>query len=224
MEIVGYIARSLAATKDPYNLIYFILQYFFIVVAPVFFSASIYTILSFLINAVGGEASPLPPKAILWIFILCDIIATGAQVGGAANIGVAESHRKDPTTANNVLLGGLAFQCFDFAIFLSLLGLFIYRARDKVLMADGWKFICALVSASLLVYLRTAFRLAETAEGLNGFLTTHEVFFGCLEFAPVVVAVWIFAAFHPGKWIPQFNEGANEPQMMQTQQVPTYSV
>jgi hypothetical protein len=34
-------------------------------------------------------------------------------------------------------------------------------------------------------------------------LSTHEVFFGCLEFAPVVVvvAVFILVIWHPGKWL-----------------------
>ena len=56
-------------------------RYFFIVVAPVFFSAAIYTILSIMITAVGKQYAPFPPKAILWIFIVCDVIATGVQVG-----------------------------------------------------------------------------------------------------------------------------------------------
>jgi hypothetical protein len=45
--------------------------------------------------------------------------------------------------------------------------------------------------AVVLVYLRVCFRLAEMAEGLYGKLNTHEVYFGCLEFAPVVLAVWL---------------------------------
>ena len=35
MEIVGYVARILSSRRDPYNVIYFVIQYFFIVVAPV---------------------------------------------------------------------------------------------------------------------------------------------------------------------------------------------
>lgn len=36
-EVIGYIARSLSAKKNPYILVYFVLNYFFIVTAPVFF-------------------------------------------------------------------------------------------------------------------------------------------------------------------------------------------
>lgn len=34
-EIVGYIARTFSSKKDPYSVIYFVIQYFFIVTAPV---------------------------------------------------------------------------------------------------------------------------------------------------------------------------------------------
>lgn len=76
MEIVGYVIRTFSSQKDPYNAIYFVVQYFFIVVAPVFFSAAIYNILSIMINSVGRQYAPLPPKVILWIFITCDVVAT----------------------------------------------------------------------------------------------------------------------------------------------------
>ena len=39
MEVVGYVFRSLSSKVDPYSVPYFVVQYFFIVVAPVFFSA-----------------------------------------------------------------------------------------------------------------------------------------------------------------------------------------
>ena len=46
-----------------------------------------------------------------------------------------------------------------------------------------------LLAAALLVQLRTAFRLAESAQGVFGYLSSHEVFFGTLEFLPIVLAV-----------------------------------
>lgn len=173
------------------------------VVAPVFFSASIYTILTFLINAVGRQYSPLPPRALLVVFVVSDVVATIVQIAGAASIGKAESNRNDPTTANNILLAGLAFQVFSFLIFIVLLAIFLYRAR-KVSTAALMPFTMALCAATFLVYLRTCFRLAETAEGLQRNLSTHEAYFGCLEFAPIVVAVFIFNIWHPGKWVPRY--------------------
>ncbi|CEJ91935.1 hypothetical protein VHEMI07617 [[Torrubiella] hemipterigena] len=79
LEVVGYIARCLSSKSDPYNLIYYIINYFFIVTAPVVMSASIYTILSTLINHLGREYSALPPRVILWFFISSDVVATIVQ-------------------------------------------------------------------------------------------------------------------------------------------------
>jgi len=200
MELIGYIFRLLSTKQDPYSIIWFVLQYFMIVVAPVFFSAAIYTILSVLVNIYGRESSPVPPRAVLIVFITCDVISTIVQVAGAALVGSAYSNRKNPMSANHILLGGLAFQVFSFAIFLSILAWTLWRACGRLNLVNK-SFLVALVIATLAVYLRTCFRLAETAQGLARALSTHEVYFGCLEFLPIVIAVYIFAYWHPGRWL-----------------------
>jgi len=174
-----------------------------IVVAPVFFAAAIYTVLSLLINATGRHYAPLRPKLILWLFISTDVIATFVQIAGAALIGVAESNRRDPTTPNNILLAGLVFQAVTFLVFIVLFAAFAVRARRVLFKGVDRAFYTAFGGAVLLMYVRVCFRLAETAEGLYGHLNTHEVFFGCLEFAPVVVAVWLLGIWHPGRCVPR---------------------
>jgi hypothetical protein len=176
-------------------------QYFFIVVAPVFFSAAIYSLASVVITIYGREYAPMPPKLVLWIFIVCDVVATIVQIAGAALVGVAYSNQDDPTTPNNILLAGLAFQVFSFAVFLVVLFWTLVKAR-KSPASISRSFVVALVVATLAVYLRTCFRLAETAEGLLAALSSHEVYFGCLEFAPVIVAVYMLVYWHPGRWLP----------------------
>ncbi|KAH7152052.1 RTA1 like protein-domain-containing protein [Dactylonectria estremocensis] len=202
-EIVGYVARTLSAKKDPYNLLYFILNYFFIVTPPVFLAAGIYTILSALIPRLGRHYSLLPPKAILWFFITSDVIATIAQIAGAALIGVQQSNRADPTFANNILLGGLAYQVFSLGVFVILTGIFLFRARHEIKSHGKGQvgFAIAFAVATLLIYLRTCFRLAETAQGLGGALSSNEIYFACLEFAPVAGAVLLFAVWHPGRCV-----------------------
>ena len=200
MEIVGYAFRILSSQQDPYSVPWFVVQYFFIVVAPVCFSAAIYAIVSVLINTYGPEYSPMPRKAVLWVFITCDVAATVVQVAGAALVGVAYSNYKNPTTPNNILLAGLAFQVFSFAVFLLVLSMVLWKARQSPVTVKR-SFLIALIVATLAIYLRTCFRLAETAQGLNQFLSTHEAFFGCLEFTPVVIAVYLLIYWHPGRWL-----------------------
>jgi hypothetical protein len=113
-------------------------------------------------------------------------------------IGVAYSNHKDPKTPNNILLAGLAFQVFSFAVFVLCLSAFQWKLR-KVTSSALKSFSSALCVETLMEYLRACFRLAETAQGLQHYFWTDEVFFGYLEFAPIVAAVYIFLYWHPGR-------------------------
>ena len=178
-EIVGYTFRILSSKVNPYRVSYFVVQYFFIVVAPVFFAAALYTILSILIDRTSRRYAPLPPRWILAIFITADVVATVVQIVGAALIGVAESNRRDPTTPNNILLAGLAFQAFTFLLFIVLFAAFVGKARHTVREVGGLGFYVGFSVAVVLFYVRVCFRLAETAEGLYSEIATKEVYFGC---------------------------------------------
>jgi hypothetical protein len=200
LEIIGYIFRSFSASKDPYNVIYFVLEYSLIVTAPVFLSAGIYAILSILIMRVGRKYSPLPPKWVLVIFITCDVIATSVQSLGAGLLGNAESKNEDPTTGKNILLGGLAFQVFAFLIFVLLLCWFLWKSKKVILERPERKwFLVGFISATSFVYLRTCFRLVEVSQGVEAYLFTHEHYFAGLEFAPIAAAMLLFNVWHPGR-------------------------
>ncbi|KAK2044874.1 RTA1 like protein [Colletotrichum somersetense] len=186
-QVVRY--RSWLTRIISYN--YFILNYFFIVTAPVFLAAGIYTILSALILRLGRQFLPVPPKVVLWFFITSDAVATIAQISGAELIGVKRSRREDPTTANNILLGGLAYQ----------------RAINEQRLMT---FVTAFAAATMLVYLRTCFRLAETSDGLGGKLSSNEIYFGALEFALVVLAVILLLIWHPGRCVARKVSRGNE--------------
>lgn len=209
MEIVGYIFRALSSQKDPYNIIYFVVQYFFIVCAPVFLSAAIYVVLSRFIQMAGRSFAPLPPRVIITVFVILDVVTTGIQVAGAALIGSAESNHKDASTPNNILLSGLAIQVFSFAVFFALLCTTVIRVvhhKDPEAWAKSRPAICvlgALVVSSLLVELRTIFRLIETAQGVFGYLSSHETYFGCLEYLPIILSVATWNVCHPGRLMPR---------------------
>ncbi|KAK4890731.1 hypothetical protein LTR27_010550 [Elasticomyces elasticus] len=199
LEVVGFIFRLLSSQNDPYSVPWFVVQYFCIVVAPVFFSAAIYTLVSVLINAHGKEHAPLRPKVVLGVFITFDIVATLIQIAGAALVGVAHSNQKDPKTPSIILLAGLGIQVASFAEFLVVLRWTLIRSKRSPVTVSK-VFLTTLVVATVAVYLRTCFRLAEGAEGLMEKLSTHEVYFGCLEFAPVVGAICLLAYGQPGRF------------------------
>lgn len=201
--MIGYIPRTLSSQTNPYSSTFFVLQYFFIVIAPLAFSAAIYTIISVTINRVGREFAPLPPKVILGIFIVADVVATVLQVfetAGVALVGVPNSASSGPGQSNTLLLAGLAVQVASFALFMLCLCWFALKSRKATSRALK-RFLAAVLLAALAVYIRTCFRLVETVQGLSGYLATHEVFFGCLELLPVVTAVYLLMYWHPGRWL-----------------------
>lgn len=182
-----------------------------------------YTLLTSLIQlspTTTTKLCGLPRRAIIAIFVTADVVCTIVQVAGAALIGVRESRRQSPTTANRILLAGLVVQVGSFSGFLVLLGVFLRRRSSGLFaLSCGGKeeagarggvgillgrmmgvrtWVVGLVVASLLVYLRTIFRMAETSQGVGGYASSHEVFFGVLEFMPIVLAVGILGFVVPG--------------------------
>lgn len=109
LETTGYIFRTLSSQNDPYSIIWFVVQYFLIVVAPVFISASIYFSINRLIawaasttafNDVSDNKQRrwwLSPKLILWGFIIADVLTTSMQIAGAALVGSSESNYRNQT-------------------------------------------------------------------------------------------------------------------------------
>ncbi|KAH7393265.1 RTA1 like protein-domain-containing protein [Cadophora sp. MPI-SDFR-AT-0126] len=210
MEVVGYAFRALSSRKNPYHISYFVVQYFLIVTAPVLTSASIYVCLTKVLVWAADEGLDLSTKTlllrkkiVLWAFITIDVFCTILQITGAGLIGGATSKGKDPSTANNILLAGLAIQTAAYFVYLSLLVVVItaiYRVHRTAQKAGNNPFLGVLALASTLIFIRTIFRLAETSQGVFGHLSSHEGYFAGLEFAPVVAALTILAVWFPSRW------------------------
>ncbi|PWN49448.1 hypothetical protein IE53DRAFT_369759 [Violaceomyces palustris] len=215
MEVVGYAFRA-QSHSNPFKLISFVLNYFMIVCAPVFFSAAIYVALATIIKMKPEytRLTPLKPKFLILIFVVMDVATIATQVAGAALFGVAQSDLADgnepsvtPQQANNILLAGLAVQNASFLIFLAIYHTFLYRlfksrvggvarsageevGRDKLLHF-------AILSSSYLIFLRTLYRLAEAIEGIFSDISTNEDLFAGLETVPVLlaIAIWVVIPF-----------------------------
>jgi len=92
-------------------------------------------------------------------------------------------------------------------VFIVLFAFFALKARSELFRHESKAFYASFTAAVLLFYLRVCFRLSETSEGLFGELNTNEEYFGTLEFMPVVLAVWLLAAWHPGRCVPPAASG-----------------
>lgn len=115
------------------------------------------------------------------------------------------------TTANNTALSWLVVQAFAFLVFLSLLLVAILKIpRDDKMSGNleeaGSRFMAVLLVSTMLAFVRTISRLTETAQGffLWGDLCTYEGWFIGLEFVPIVLALGLLGAWHPGRWLTRF--------------------
>ncbi|KAM0751598.1 hypothetical protein T439DRAFT_324786 [Meredithblackwellia eburnea MCA 4105] len=212
LEEVGYIFRILSHYQ-PFLVINFVIQYFMIVCAPVFFAAALYLSLGLIVNSTlkGEQLLPVSAKLIVPLFLSVDVICTVLQVTGAALIGASESAAADnrhfaitSAQANDILLSGLAVQVVAFFCFLVVLFITLGRVRHHALETGSTHVIIPLILlffTSLFVFLRTTFRLAETAQGLFSFASTHEVLFGVLELFPIVLVIFTWGIWPIGEWV-----------------------
>lgn len=99
----------------------------------------------------------------------------------------------EPETANDILLAGLCVQSFTFLLFLAILLTFLWRT-SKMGKTPDLLLVLVITSSAVLIFLRTLFRLAESADGLLSNLMTNEALFGGLETVPVLLAIAIWSA------------------------------
>jgi hypothetical protein len=143
-----------------------------------------------------------------------------AAGGGIAS---SETHQnKPPNTGDNIMVAGLAFQVFTLLIFMLLCLDFAIRTarRHKALGASAfdqnplfiqlrskWQFkafLGALTLATICIFWRSVYRVAELSEGWTGHLIRQQWLFLGFEGVMVIVACFALNLFHPSL---MFKEG-----------------
>ena len=136
-----------------------------------------------------------------------------AAGGGIAS---SETHQnKSPVTGDNIMIAGLAFQVFTLLIFMLLCADFAINTlrRHKMLGASAfdqnplfiqlrskWQFkafLGALTLATICIFWRSVYRVAELSEGWTGHLIRQQWLFVGFEGVMVIVACGVMNAFHP---------------------------
>lgn len=168
------------------------------------FSAALYLALATIVRSAPTYATlcPIGPRLLIWLFVVADVLTIITQVAGAALFGVAQSRlgegKVPPVSAqaaNDILTAGLAVQTAFFTVFLVILAVFLARLGRLSRQARPDPLVMAtLTVSSVLVLLRTTFRLAESADGIASKSATNEDLFAALEAAPVLAAVALWVA------------------------------
>lgn len=214
-EGIGYVGRVLGSTEFPdVSLAPYIVQAILLLVAPALIAASIYMIMGYVVRATDGDRYCLVREQLLTkVFVIGDVFSFFIQSSGAGLLTKKEQDSKD--AGNWIIIGGLAIQLIFFGFFMVVTVLFWGR-----LQADGtrasqlkhagvpWRMhVSVLLFSSVLVMIRSVFRVVEYVQGQNGYLLTHEIYLYIFDASLMFVAVVVFNIFHPTQLTSIMNAG-----------------
>ncbi|KAL4953572.1 RTA1 like protein-domain-containing protein [Aspergillus filifer] len=204
-EAIGYLCRFISATETPdWTMKPYVGQSVLILLGPALFAASIYMILGRIIRVLNAESlSPVRPTWLTKIFVTGDVISFLVQSGG----GGMQASAKDLDSADmgeKMILGGLFVQILFFGIFIIVSILFHRRMLRTPMYHAGidlpWsKYLKILYAISILIMIRSVFRVAEYLEGRGGYLQSKEVFIYLLDATLMLLCCFILNLWHPCK-------------------------
>ncbi|KAJ9353633.1 RTA1 like protein-domain-containing protein [Paecilomyces variotii] len=201
-ESIGYIGRAISSQQSPnWTLGPYVTQSTLLLIAPALFSASIYMELGRIIVLVGGERHSLIRVSWLTkIFVSGDVLSFLMQASGAGIL-----VQGNQGTGNGVILGGLFVQIIFFCFFVCS-ALTFQRRLSKTPTEQSeagyipWrKHMNALYAASVLILIRSVFRVAEYAEGNDGALLRTEVYLYVFDAVLMFLVMLTFAVIHPSE-------------------------
>jgi hypothetical protein len=198
-EFIGYIGRILSS-NDQYKLSPYIMQTLLLLLGPALYAATIYMILGRLILLTGGERYSLVRRTWLTkIFVGGDVISFMMQGAGG---GIMSSGASGMKTGEKIIIGGLFVQILFFGLFFLTAILFQIRGKEYLSTLGSnvpWKkHLFALYATSILILVRSIFRVIEYIQGNAGYLLRHEVFLYVFDAVLMFAVMLILNVSHPG--------------------------
>ncbi|GAA6015168.1 hypothetical protein JCM11491_000489 [Sporobolomyces phaffii] len=200
-DCLGYVVRRVSADHPAgpdLAMGLYLASLIFIVLAPNFAAAAVYMTFDRLVRAVGTEYCRFPVRWITVIFVGFDIAGIVVQAVGTSLYGSpAVSDLFQAIKA--ILVVGFLIQIVSFSVFFALSIDFHVRARRNGVRGRWEKALRTLYMVIVLILGRNIYRLVEFATSTfeGGYLLSHEPFFWCFEFVPIVTASFLFGFFHP---------------------------
>jgi hypothetical protein len=208
-EVIGYTARILLH-QNPFDptgndfLIYLVC----LTIAPAFLSAAIYLCLGRIVVVYGEHISRFYPRTYTLIFCGCDVLSLVLQAAGGGIASGATTVSQNQLGIN-VMLAGLSVQVSSLTLFGLLCGEFAYRLyknrqswatqHSELYESKLFKaFLFGLGIATLTIFIRSAFRVAELSGGFHGPLANNQISFMILEGAMIIIATSCLTLLHPG--------------------------
>lgn len=198
--MLGYGVRAGAHNKTG-KLMPYCIQSMFILVAPALFAASIYMTLGRTITSVHADRhSMLKPSRLTKTFVLGDVLSFVIQGGGAGMSAVQKPGFAK--WSERIVIAGLVIQIVAFGLFCVVSVVFHRRMKrapttESIGTLVPWEStLYMLYGVSILVMVRSIFRVVEYAQGYTGYALSHEwtlyAFDAILMWAVTVIFAWRF--------------------------------
>ncbi|KAF4582152.1 RTA1 like protein family [Ophiocordyceps camponoti-floridani] len=223
-EIFGY-ANRIINFDNQWSVLPFALQFSLITLGPTCMAAGIYMCLSRIVSAVGIDNSRIPGDYYTKFFVPCDIMALLLQAIGGAVTATSVIGGRSPDTGNRILIFGLVLQILTLAGFIGAATDFsirTYRRRKRlgraafshhpafVRLRSTMRFrgfVGALALATLCIFCRSVFHLAELSEGITGPIFGNQGLFIFFEGVLIVIAAFALNVMNPILTAPELFPG-----------------
>ncbi|KAJ7115430.1 RTA1-like protein [Mycena epipterygia] len=207
-EVLGWSGR-LWSSFSPSFFNPFIMQFVSTVISPTPLIAVNFILLSRIVTRLGPCYARLTPIRYAVIFITCDIVALVIQAVG----GGLASTASDLSGANlgaKVMLAGIVVQFSAIVLYAYLASDFLlcYHQDRPLRLPSGGRgildsrlqmMIAALAFSTLVLFIRSVYRIIELAGGWHGRVLHTEVYFNVLDGGMVVLAIVCINVAHPGR-------------------------
>ncbi|KAJ9138159.1 RTA1-domain-containing protein [Pleurostoma richardsiae] len=179
-EVVGYCGRIWSHFDDT-AIGGFVMQAILILVAPALYAASIYMVLGRLIRALHAEhLSLIPVRWLTKVFVIGDLFSFTLQAGGGGIQGAGTLDMFN--IGEKVIIVGLFMQIAFFGFFIVSAILFDSRitrqpTRPAAERTIPWRrHLIVLYAVSIIILIRSIFRVIEYLQGNAGYIISHEYF------------------------------------------------
>ncbi|KAI8664961.1 hypothetical protein NCS56_00930400 [Fusarium sp. Ph1] len=199
-QTIGYCGR-IWSHYDTLSIGGFVIQAILILVAPALYAASIYMILGRLIRTLRAEhLSLIPVNWVTRIFVTGDVVAFSLQAGGGGiqSAGTLDLYK----IGEKIIIAGLFCQICIFGFFIVTAILFHRRiTHTPTRVAERgdvpWKrYLWVLYTTSLIIMIRSVFRVVEYLQGNKGYLITHEIFLYIFDTILMAIVMAIFLVWY----------------------------
>ncbi|KAJ5912110.1 RTA1 like protein-domain-containing protein [Penicillium subrubescens] len=169
----------------------------------------------------------VPPRFITPLFVGFDVVALFLQLVGAVMISSVDATEKDAASKLNrgkhIAQAGVIVQLLAFGLFSVAAVRFNFTSKkftksiheryemfgeddyivDGITKKKHWPALLRVVNfTTLLILVRSIYRLVEFTQGVTGYLNTHEWTLYIFDALVIYPCVALFVYWHPGKYLP----------------------